>query len=304
MAARAGIDYELARRIWRSLGLPNVPADEVYFDDADADALEAVTRIAARGIPMSDVVRVTRAYGRALSVVADAEARVFARNVVQPLLENGREAGDVEERVAPLVQWLLAVSARLLDHAHRRHLRIAIDGLTITEDERVAEDAAVGFIDMSGFSRASDRLDPDELADLVERFESLAIERAADAGVRVVKVIGDAVMLVSPRARQLVDAIRQTILDAERDDALLSVRAGADFGRVTPITGDYFGRPVNVASRITGFARPGALVGSEELLHELDDDQVEVSRIGSRKLKGVGSVRLYKFHPVSADGAR
>lgn len=300
-AARAGIDYEDARRIWRSLGLPEVAPDVVNFDDADVEALQAVSRIGERGIPFDDLVRATRAYGRALSAVADAEARIFSRNVVEPLLAEGADAGDIEDRLAPLVEWLLAVSGRLLDHAHRRHLGIAIQSLTLGGTDHATEEIAVAFVDMSGFSRASDELGAEELGQLVERFETVAIERAAEAGVRVVKVIGDAVMLVSSEPRQLVRAVQEIIEEAERDEGVLSARAGADFGNATPLLGDYFGRPVNVAARITGFARPGTVVGSEDLLRAVGDGDVVVSRIGSQKLKGVGRVHLFKFHPPADD---
>jgi hypothetical protein len=78
---------------------------------------------------------------------------------------------------------------------------------------------------------------------------------------------------------------------------LPEARAGLDFGEVRALGGDYFGRPINVAARLTGFARPGTVVVSEELLSSLEVE-VETSHLGRTKLKGVGPVRAFKVRSI------
>ena len=84
--------------------------------------------------------------------------------------------------------------------------------------------------------------------------------------MRLVKTIGDAAMLASPEPEPLLDAALALIdaADAEGED-FPQLRAGAALGHALPRAGDWFGRPVNLASRITAIARPGSLLAEREV---------------------------------------
>jgi adenylate cyclase len=61
-----------------------------------------------------------------------------------------------------------------------------------------------------------------------------------------------------------------------------------------PRSGDWYGRPVNLASRITAIARPGSVLASEEVENALEDDYAW-SYAGSRKLKGIdGPIKVFR----------
>jgi len=75
------------------------------------------------------------------------------------------------------------------------------------------------------------------------------------------------------------------------------LRAGAAFGPVVSHTADLFGRPVNVASRLTTIARPASLL-VERRLKELLGDRFRLSYAGSRRLKGLeGPLALWRVRP-------
>ena len=76
-AHRAGVDHAFAKRVWLTLGLPDVPDDEVEFDDSDVEVLQALKLILDQGYPRDDIFEVARAYGHAMSRVAHADVRVF-----------------------------------------------------------------------------------------------------------------------------------------------------------------------------------------------------------------------------------
>jgi adenylate cyclase len=61
--------------------------------------------------------------------------------------------------------------------------------------------------------------------------------------------------------------------------------------------GDFFGSPVNVAARLTGFARPGTVVVSEAA-HDAAGVPLETSHIGKVRLHNVGSVRAFKVKAI------
>lgn len=290
VAARAGVDVELARRVWRALGMPEAADDQVMFDARDAEALTALRGILELGVPAEELLAIGRLYGQAMSRIADAETRMFRERVLAPAMAADGE--PVEERLRPVVEALLDISARLLDQAHRRKLMMALDALSA---EGSTESLAAGFADLVAFSRISDELAGEELGGLVEAFEDLAVNVCAEAGARLVKVIGDGVMFVSADPARVLAAATAIVAGASEHSLLPDARAGLDFGGAVPLGGDYFGRPVNVAARITAYARPATVVLSGEFRQALADGDLPMSRIGKRRLKGVGWVTLFKL---------
>jgi adenylate cyclase len=102
------------------------------------------------------------------------------------------------------------------------------------------------------------------------------------------------VMFVSPDPAGALQVARDLVTTVAHDDVLEEARAGLDLGDVVPRGGDYFGTTVNVAARITAFARPGTVVVSEAVVDALEGERERSSPIGPKKLKGVGRIRLYK----------
>src|SRR6202030_4752739 len=101
-----------------------------------------------------------------------------------------------------------------------------------------------------------------------ENLERLASHLADLAGevavrpVRFVKTIGDAVMLVCPDPVSLLDAMLDLVAAADETD-LPQLRVGVASGSAITRAGDWFGSPGNVASRVTGAGRPGAVLVGE-----------------------------------------
>ena len=128
-----------------------------------------------------------------------------------------------------------------------------------------SREVAVCFADLVGFTRLGEEVPPDELGRLAARLEALASE-VAEPPVQLVKTIGDAAMLASPEPEPLLDAALNLLdaADAEGED-FPQLRAGAALGLALPRAGDWFGRPVNLASRITSIARPGSVLAEREV---------------------------------------
>jgi adenylate cyclase len=116
--------------------------------------------------------------------------------------------------------------------------------------------------------------------------EALAAEVAAPP-VRLVKTIGDAAMLASPEPEPLLDAALDLIDAADADGAdFPSLRAGVARGLAVPRAGDWFGQPVNLASRITSIARPGSVLTEREV-RESAKGGYGWSYAGERRLRGI-----------------
>lgn len=296
IADAAGLELEMCRRLVRALGLPDAPDDDVEFDDRDLGVLKTIRLLLEQGYSERDMITVARTYGQSISRIGFAEARLFRQTFVDPLVEQGLDAPEIHEKVGEVVPELLDLLDEMLSTVHRRHLAVALQQVTGADSTGPTAVLSAGFVDLVGFSRLSNDLESDDLEDLVASFETMAIERCVDAGAQVVKVLGDAVMFVASSADAAVAAALAIVTGADADADLPQARAGLDHGEVHPLGGDYFGRPVNIAARLTNFARPGTVVVSSDLIESLASER-DTSRIGRTRLKGVGSILAYKINP-------
>ena len=155
-------------------------------------------------------------------------------------------------------------------------------------------EVAVCFADLVGFTKLGEQLETEELGLIAGRLEELATA-VAEPPVRLVKLIGDAAMLVCGDTAAMVEAAMRMVEAAERAGTHFPrLRAGIAFGSVHAQSGDYYGRPVNLASRLTAVARPGSVL-LDEAAKERADEGFRYSYAGEKQLKGFDSrTRLYR----------
>jgi adenylate cyclase len=115
-----------------------------------------------------------------------------------------------------------------------------------------------------------------------------------------VKTIGDAAMLVAPEAPPVLDTVLDLVEGSREDDTRPLLRGGVAAGEAIPRAGDWYGRPVNLAARLTSFARRGSVVTSREV-REAASDGYDWSAAGRRRIKGVrDEVEVYRVRSRSA----
>jgi adenylate cyclase len=180
----------------------------------------------------------------------------------------------------------------LLGNLLKLHLSKMVQTELISAEEREAgalpgaRHVAVAFADLVGFTRLGEAVPPDELGAVAGRLETMVLD-LLEPPVRFVKTIGDAVMLVSPAAEPLLETGLSLAerADAEGED-FPQLRVGVAAGEALGRAGDWFGRPVNLASRLTGIARAGSLLATGDV-HDLAPDRYRWSQAGIRHIKGV-----------------
>lgn len=292
-AQSAGIDLELVRRLWRGLGLPDVDDDEVFFDPDDVESLTALREVLDLGVSEEDLVTLARVYGESLARIADAQTRVFKKRILDPMAST-RDSGELVDEIRTVVPPLLELVRAPLFNSLTRHQSIAMQRLIVADDPSRSDGKRMcaGFVDLVDFSRFAEDLSGGDLSELVSDFEVVTIEVCAALDVRLVKVLGDAAMFVSSDPRAALRAAEDIVTKVTGSDVLPEARAGLDLGEVVPLGGDYFGHPVNVAARVTAFARPGTVVVTKHVVDSVGG--LDLGRIGIRRLKGVGNVSLFK----------
>jgi adenylate cyclase len=307
IAELSGVEREFLEAARRAMGLPIPEADsaEAIYSDAELESARQIKRARDAGVANEDILELSRVLGRALSQVAEALRRVPLKRVLEP----GISEYELAQRYAAAVKQLHPLVEPLLSNALTLYLRQTTQIEVVSAMERSggrlpgSREVTVCFADLVGFTRLGEEVPAEELGQLAARLESLAGE-VAEPPVRLVKTIGDAAMLASPRPEPVLDAALRLLdaADAEGND-FPQLRAGAAVGRAVPRAGDWFGRPVNLASRITAIARPGSLLTEREV-REAAREEYRFSYAGDRRLRGIREpVRLYRVRRLQASDA-
>ncbi|MCZ7528692.1 MAG: adenylate/guanylate cyclase domain-containing protein [Acidimicrobiia bacterium] len=310
VAHLAGADPATARRIWRALGFPDTPPDLPAFSDAHVEALATLTsaRYGAAAFgdePEESLLAQIRILSAGLARLAEMEADRIAR-----ALQDGRAAGMDDEglALAAVDSFDWPTVAELVDFAHRIQLRAAL-WRQLAGGEPAGAGApirCIGFVDLSGYTALSRRLDPEALTALVARFEELAYDSVAEHGGRVVKTIGDEVMFVTGEPAAGVTITLDLVRRAAEDDVLPEAKAGLAAGPVLVREGDCFGPVVNVASRLAEGARAGTILVADSVRAALaDDESLTWRRVRLRRPRDVGPEAVWSLtvtgEPVPRD---
>ena len=289
VAEETGLEPALIERVWGSLGLPRRELDRLTDDDMDA--LRYVTSVLEAGFPLVAFLQLARVYGQALAQMADAETRLFHVYVHEPLMREGVPGLQMAEEMEHLAGDLLPLSSPMMDYLHRRFLQRSVEqdivghmevDLEGDESALVRPVVAIAFADLAGYTRFTEEYGEEEALSYVERFfDSVAETLPEDA--RVVKTIGDAVMLVGNDVEALTDwAVGFQRLWTERPRARIGVHAGPTLYR----DGDYFGREVNLVARVVARARGGEVLVTDTVTSAVDRGHLAFEDIGEVKLKG------------------
>src|ERR1700730_6328360 len=108
---------------------------------------------------------------------------------------------------------------------------------------------------------------PEQLERIANRLAEVARDVVVSP-VRYIKTIGDAVIFVSSDPAQLLNVVLD-LVSAAAEHELPRLRVGIASGWAVSHAGDWFGSPVNIASRITHAARPGDVVVAEAVRQEV-----------------------------------
>jgi adenylate cyclase len=294
-AGETGLEPALIERFWASIGLP--PTALEAMTDEDLEALRYVSSVLAAGFPLVAFLQLCRVYGQALSQIADAEVRLFHLYVHEPLMREGVPGLQMAEEMEGLARDLLPIASPLMDYVHRRFLQhyVAQDVVGHMETELEEDESAAGrvrvaiaFADLAGYTRFTEEEGEEEALSSVERFVEGVTHTLPD-DARVVKTIGDEVMVVGTDVHALVDwAVGFVGLFDERPEPRIGIHYGSTLYR----DGDYFGREVNLASRVVARARGGEVLVTDSVVEAAGNAaHLGFEAIGSVKLKGFDEPR-------------
>src|SRR6478609_4628098 len=287
-ARETGLEPALIERVFTTMGLNQAAA--VRINEDDLQLLRYVAAVLAAGFPLVALLQLIRVYGQAIAQMADAEVRLFHLYVHEPLMRDGVPGLEMAEEMEELARELLPLASPVMDHVHQRFLQHFLEQDVIGHMESdVDEDTlelgrlrvAIAFADLAGYTRLTEEEGEEQALGAVERFVD-AVENTLPDDARVVKTIGDEVMVVGSDPAGLTDwAVGfQTLVD-ERP----LPRVGIHYGETLYRDGDYYGREVNLAARVAARAAGGEVLVTRPVVDNAGS-HLEFEPIGEVRLKG------------------
>jgi class 3 adenylate cyclase len=298
VAAAIGLAEAFAGRLFDAWELPRPQPGETLR--ADDDELLRLTAPALEGFGRDEtaVLQAARQLGDSLRRLAESQVRLFHAHVEERMHAEGQPEQSWSDDLNHVAALLRAGLERTVVLLYRRHFEHYVMDVTVQRAEASLERAglaqrrpvrppAIAFLDLTGYTSLTEERGDRAAAELAARLVEVVHEAAHRHGGRPVKLLGDGVMFHFPDPAkgvlcglELVDRIPQV--------GLPRARVGLHAGPVVFQNGDYFGRTVNVAARITDYARPGEVLVSDEVIAAADARHVaDYQRVGPVSLKGL-----------------
>lgn len=295
-----GIDLVLLQRVQRAIGLARVDdPDAVVHMRADGEAAALAQRFLELGLDPDQLVLVVRVLAEGLSRTAE----VMRFTALSAIMHPGATELEIAKASKALVGQIRPLLGPLVENMLLMQLRHTMETEAVNAAERAAgkplpgaRQVTVAFADLVGFTRLGEAIPAEDLGHLASRLGHLARDVTAPP-VRFVKSIGDAVMFVCPDPAPLLDVVLKLVDTVDTDNDFPRLRAGVASGMAVSRAGDWFGSPVNVASRVTGVARPGTVLVADSVWEAVGDTgDFEGSFAGARRLKGIkNEVKLFRI---------
>lgn len=291
VAREAELEPKLIERMYATMGLSATSLD--VLSDEDLQMMKYASAVLAAGFPLPAYLQLLRVYGQAIAQIADAEVRLIHLYIHEPLIREGVPSVEIAEEMEQLARELLPFVVPLLSFVHIRFLAQFVEqdiiGHMETDLAEIASEegrlrVAIAFADLAGYARLTEERGDEEALGAVERFVE-AVEQTLPHDARVIKTLGDEVMVVGSDAAALTGwavGLQSTIASGEPPP-----RIGVHYGEAIYRDGDYYGREVNRAARVVARAGGGEVLVTRPVVDTATGvDGVKFDRIGEVGLKG------------------
>jgi adenylate cyclase len=300
-ARETGLDLSVVRHVAGAIGL----RDGQSFGESDIKLLRYIAAAVDAGLPLEAMLQLTRIYAHAVSQIADAEVRLVHLYVHEPLMRSGESPDEMSQEMTELAGELLPLASGLLDELHRLMLAHFIDQDVVGHMEAEAQAdggdtgrmrVAIAFADLAGYTEMTEERGELEALGAVERFVD-AVTATLPDDARVVKTIGDEVMIIGPDPAALT-AWAVAFQDRSRRQPL--PRIAIHYGHALYRDGDYYGREVNLAARVAARSGAGEVLVTRPIV-EASADGLAFEQIPAVALKGfTGVTEIF----LARDGAQ
>jgi class 3 adenylate cyclase len=237
----------------------------------EAKLLQLAAAALGMGVSPAAVVRFLRTLSQAVRRIADAMTDVFRGEVEARLVAAGVPPSQLMTLASrsrlPLQHLGTEVTRLLLSHtlesnvfdnvALKTEAALAAAGLMVSPQRRLP---AIAFADLVGFTLLTHSVGDARAAEIAATFEAIALDVSVRGNARLIKSLGDGVLVHFQDAARAAEACRE-LLRAAADAGLPPARVGLAAGPVLFRDGDAYGATVNRAARLVALANAGEIVG-------------------------------------------
>lgn len=308
LVAELGPRGALVGPILSAMGL-TAPAPDAPTRGAEEELLTALIE-GWSTVDEEYTLRAARIFGDTARRASEAWVSLFAEAISGPVESTYTSLEEVVPRLLRPASILSPLSPRLLAWLVERHLERTMNDLNIGRIERRLEQRgliptrpahppAVAFVDVSGYTRLTVDRGDDYGARLSVRLAELAEAVVRRHGGRVIKLLGDGVLLLFDGPCVAIDAV----VDLTREmvkAGLPAAHAGIHAGPVVERDGDVFGTTVNVASRIANHAPAGTILVSQPVMAGCPERTDRFEPLGEVQISGlVEKMVLCRWRPLA-----
>ncbi len=301
-AKRTGVDPDLLRDLRTALGWARTG-----FLEGDLRVLQGFKAITDAGMPREAVLEGARVFGDALRRLAETEVRLVHVHIHERLLEDGLSEEEVTRQIHALQDAARPLLDSIVERVHHEHfLQASIEDafVHLVDTERVggrgSVEATIAFVDVEAFTKLTETEGDQAAIEVMTQLDSLVRGLALEHDGKVVKHLGDALMLAFRRPADAASFARGLHQAARAEATIPGLRVGVHCGPAIYRGGDYLGTTVNLASRVTSTATAGQTVLTEAVAQKLGD-AAPVEAVGVRMLRGAEQpVQLYRLRHEEA----
>jgi adenylate cyclase len=290
-----GIPLEALRETLESMGFAWTSADDPVRED-ELEALPLIQLAISSGLlDPAWVRRVGRAYAEGMRLAANVENEAYAARFEEPVLASGLGQRQAMERASEIAADFIPLADRALMAVYRRQQELIWTEHQVENIEAALEEAgaiprpdrvpAMCFLDLTGYTLLTEERGDQVAAELAATLAVLVERLAREQGGTPVKWLGDGVML---HFREPAGAVASALTMVRRvpEAGLPQAHVGVAAGPVVVQGGDYFGRTVNLASRVAAHARGGQVLVTAAVAEAPAPDGVTYTDLGKLQLKG------------------
>jgi adenylate cyclase len=302
VSEETGVPLDVLRETLEAMGFAWTSPDDPIRED-ELEVVPVLRLGISTGILDKQwMARVGRAYAEGMRLAAMVETEIFQARFEGPVLASGVGQRRVMELASELAAPFMPLVDRALMGVYHRQQELVWTDHQVLNIEAALEEAgaivrpervpAMCFVDLAGYTRLTEEQGDQAAAELATALAVL-VERASRAREGTpVKWLGDGVMLHFRNPAGAVEA-SLAMVDELPEAGLPQAHVGVAAGPVIVQGGDYYGRTVNLASRVAGRAQAGQVLVTDVVAAAAPEDGVSFTDLGDLRLKGFSTpVRL------------
>ena len=309
LAEEVGVPFASLQAVLESFGFSSLNPDNVVLETARPIADQIGQAMALGIVDVRTATRFGAAHAEALRRIAAVQTEIYHSGVEMPLLRSGVSETDAMALAGRTTEPLIDLLDQAVISAYRRQQELSWTEHQIEHIEQALEDAGIdlspglptafAFLDLSGYTQLTEERGDAEAAALAGSLADIVQRRSREHRGEAVKWVGDGVMF---RFRDPNGAVLSALdmVEAIPAAGLPPAHVGVAAGPVIQQGGDFYGRTVNLASRISDSAAGGQVLVSPHVRELISAPDIAFASVGAIRLKGLQrAVELFEARRVA-----